>query len=201
LRAPLSGWESFRERRFTRGELLWREGETTGLLVAIRSGHVKVYRLLPIGRAVTLFVFGPGDVFGLLPFLDGEPYLAYAQAIDDVLADVMPRADLIQAVRSNPDVALTLVSFLGKRLRDAFDRIENESTPGALARVASAIHGLVPPDTVSSSTIVVEFPVSAGEFAAAIGVSPETLSRAVSKLATDGSANLSGHRHELVSGT
>jgi CRP/FNR family transcriptional regulator len=50
--------------------------------------------LLPTGRAVTLFVFGPGDVFGFLPFLDGEPYPAYAQAIDDVLADVIPQTGL-----------------------------------------------------------------------------------------------------------
>jgi len=183
-RELLGHW--FQERRFARGELLWREGETSGLLVSIRSGHVKVYRLLPIGRAVTLFVFGPGDVFGFLPFLDGEPYPAYAQAIEDVVADVMPRADLVEAVRSNPDVAMTLMSFLGRRLRDAFDRIENQSTPGAVARIASAIHALVTQEATSSTPVVVEFPMSAAEFAGAIGVSPETLSRAVSKLAADG---------------
>lgn len=183
-RVLLAPW--FRERRFSKGDLLWREGETSGWLVAIRSGHVKVYRLLPTGRAVTLFVLGNGDVFGFLPFLDGEPYPAYAQAIDDVIADIMPRADLLEAVRSDPNVAVTLLSILGRRLRDAFDRIENQSTPGVLSRVASAIHALVPPDTPSGTTFLVEFSVSASEFAAAIGVSPETLSRAVSKLAADG---------------
>jgi CRP-like cAMP-binding protein len=179
-RAVLAPW--FRERHFSRGDLLWREGETSGWLVAIRSGHVKVYRLLPTGRAVTLFVFGPGDVFGFLPFLDGEPYPAYAQATDDVLADVMPRAELLEAVR----FAVTLISVLGRRLRDAFDRIENQSTPGVLPRVASAIYALVPPDTSPGGTVLVELPVSASDFAAAIGISPETLSRAVSKLAADG---------------
>jgi CRP-like cAMP-binding protein len=183
-REILAPW--FRERRFAKGELLWREGETSGLLVAIRSGHVKAYRLLPIGRAVTLFVLGPGDVFGFLPFLDGEPYPAYAQAIDDVVADVMPRSELVQAVRSNPEVAMTLMSLLGRRLREAFDRIEKESTPGTLSRVALAIHAIVPPGASPGSTVILELPVSAAEFAAAVGVSPETLSRAVSKLAADG---------------
>jgi CRP-like cAMP-binding protein len=176
----------FRERQFSTGDLLWREGETIGLLVAIRTGHVKVYRLLPTGRTVTLFVFGPGDVFGFLPFLDGEPYPAYAQAVDQVAADAMSRADLVEAVRSHPDVAMALISLLGRRLREAFDRIENQSTPGVLARVASAILALVPPDTASGTAVLVELPVSALEFAAAIGVSPETLSRSVSKLAADG---------------
>jgi CRP-like cAMP-binding protein len=189
-RSVLAPW--FHERHFPSGNLLWREGETSGWLVAIRTGHVKVYRLLPTGRAVTLFVFGPGDVFGFLPFLDGEPYPAYAQAIDDVSADVMPRAELLDAVRSDPNVAMTLISLLGRRLRDAFDRIENQSTPGVLARVASAILALVPPDAPSGSTVLVELPVSASEFASAIGVSAETLSRAVSKLVTDGVLHRTG---------
>lgn len=183
-RAVLGRW--FRERHFSTGDLLWREGETIGLLVAIRSGHVKIYRLLPTGRTVTLFIFGPGDVFGFLPFLDGEPYPAYAQAVDEVVADVMPRAELVEAVRSHPDVAMTLFSLLGRNLREALDRIENHSTPGVLSRVASAILALMPPDTASGATVLVELPVSALEFAAAIGVSPETLSRSVTKLAADG---------------
>jgi len=183
-RSLLAPW--FKERLFHAGTLLWREGETTGLLVAIRSGRVKIYRLLPTGRAVTLFIFGPDDVFGFLPFLDGGAYPAYAQAVDDVAAEVMSRADLLEAIRARPDVGLTLFSLLGRRLRDAFDRIENLSTPGVVPRVAAALHALLPQPPVPPPPIVVEFPVSAAEFAAAIGISPETLSRSVSRLVADG---------------
>jgi CRP/FNR family transcriptional regulator len=197
VRALLSPW--FKERHFARGTLLWREGETTGLLVTIRSGRVKIYRLLPTGRAVTLFIFGPDDVFGFLPFLDGGAYPAYAQAMDDVTAEVMPRADLLDAIRLRPDIALTLFSLLGRRLRDAFDRIENLSTPGVVPRVASVLHALLPPPPLPPPPIVVDLPVSAGEFAAAIGISPETLSRAVSKLVADGVVHrLSPRRLQVI---
>jgi len=181
-RTLLDPW--FKERRFPAGTLLWREGETTGQLVAIRSGRVKVYRLLPGGRAVTLLLFGPDDVFGFLPFLDGRAYPAYAQAIDDVTAKVMPRADLLEAIRARPEVALTLFSLLGRRLRDAFDRIESLSTPGVVPRVASALHALLP--EAPTPPVLVDLPVSSAEFAAALGVTPETLSRAISKLVADG---------------
>lgn len=184
VRALLAPW--FKEKRFPAGTLLWREGETTGMLVAIRAGRVKIYRLLPTGRAVTLFIFGPDDVFGFLPFLDGRAYPAYAQAIDDVTAEVMPRSHLLEAIRSSPDVALALFSLLGCRLRDAFDRIENLSTPGVVPRVAAALYALLPQPPLPPPPIAVELPVSAAEFAAAIGISPETLSRSVSKLVADG---------------
>ena len=64
--------DRMQRRRFRRGELLWREGDTTGMLVALQRGQVRIYRLMPRGKAVTLFLFGPGEVFGFLPFFDGS---------------------------------------------------------------------------------------------------------------------------------
>lgn len=133
-----------RRRHFAAGSLLWREGETSGLLVALETGRVKIYRLLPTGRAVTVFIFGPGDVFGFLPFLDGEPYPAYAQALEDVQAQVMSRDELLAAVRADPVVAVTLIGLVGRRLREAMRRIESLSSPGVLPRVASALVALLP---------------------------------------------------------
>jgi len=196
VRTLLEPW--FKERRFSAGTQLWHEGEAMGLLVAIRSGRVKAFRLLPTGRTVTLFIFGPDDVFGFLPFLDGGTYPAAAQAIDEVTAEVMPRSALLEAIRSRPDVGLTLFSLLGRRLRESFDRIESVSTPGAVPRVASALHALMPQAPRPPPPIVVDLPVRAAEFAAAIGITPETLSRAVSKLVADGVMHRLGPRRLQV---
>jgi len=173
-------------RRFPAGSLLWREGETSGLLVAIRTGRVKIYRLLPNGRAVTLLLFGPDDVFGFLPFLDGRPYPAYAQAIDDVEAEVMPRSALLQALRAEPDLAATLIALLGERLRAAFDLIQGMSTRGVRSRVAAALLPLLTEAHDAPEPTVIALPVTAHEFAGAIGVAPETLSRALKTLSDEG---------------
>jgi CRP-like cAMP-binding protein len=176
----------FQVRRFAKGSLLWREGETTGMLVAVKTGRVKVYRLLPTGRSVTLFLFAAGDVFGFMPFIDGGPYPAYAQAIEAVEADVMARATLLQALRAEPGLAAPLLSLLGKRLRDAFDLIQSLSTPGARARVAAALLALVPDASPEpSGQVVVKLPVTAHEFAGALGLAPETFSRALTGLAEE----------------
>ncbi len=172
-----------RRIEFRAGSLLWREGETTGLLVALDVGRVKVYRLLPTGRAVTLFIFGPGNVFGFLPLLDGEPYPAYAQALDDVRAQVMSRADLLSAVRADPQVAIMLIGLVGRRLREAMQQIETVSSPGVLARVASALAALLPDSRAASAAAgILRLPVSGAEFAAAIGITPETFSRSLTRL-------------------
>lgn len=173
-------------RHFRKGNLLWREGDTSGILVSLKTGRVKIYRLLPAGREATLFLFGPGDVFGFLPFLDGQGYPAYAQAIEDVEADVMARAALLEVLRSEPELAMTLIALLGRRLRASFDLIRSLSTPSARARVAQALLAMVPPSVAMPGHPAIRLPVTNYEFAGALGLVPETFSRALTGLVQDG---------------
>jgi len=155
------------------------------MVVAIESGNVKIYRTLPGGATAALYLFGPGELFGFLPFLDGRPYPATAEAVDDVRARAMSRGEFLKALREAPDVAMPLFSFLGRRLRDAFDRIGLLSARGALPRVAAALAALLREGDRGTATIV-SLPVPSGEFARALGITPESFSRAVTDLAEAG---------------
>ena len=179
-------------RTFEAGSLLWREGDDSGLLVALESGRVKIFRAVPTGGAVTIYLFGPGDVFGFMPFLDGQPYPASAQALDEATGLVVSRTDLRAAFERDPQVALALVKLLATRLREAFDRIERSSVPEVLPRVAAALTSLLPER--AGPLVVVELPVRAREFAAAIGIAPESLSRALTKLVQAGVLHRLGPR-------
>lgn len=171
-----------RKQVFAAGSLLWREGDTSGTLVALERGRVKIYRVLRNGDAVTIYLFGPGDVFGFMPFLDGRPYPASAQALEDVTALVVRREALLEAFRADPQLAMALIGLLATRLREAFDRIEQASVPEVLPRVAAALWSLVQEGAAAGPRAVIELPVPAGELAAALGVAPESFSRAVTKL-------------------
>lgn len=177
---------------FRAGDLLWREGDDSGMLVALESGRVKIFRAVPTGGAVTIYLFGPGDVFGFMPLLDGQPYPASAQALDEAAALVVSRTDLRAAFERDPQVALALVKLLATRLREAFDRIERSSVPEVLPRVAAALTSLLPGG--AGPLVVVELPVRAREFAAAIGIAPESLSRALTKLVGAGVLHRLGPR-------
>src|SRR6266702_5253120 len=121
------------KKSYPAGTLLWREGDTAGSLVALERGRVKIYRVLPNGHAVTIYLFGPGDVFGFMPFLDGRPCPATAQALEDVETLVVRREALVAAFGSNPQLAMALIGLLARRLREAFDRIERVSVAGGHA--------------------------------------------------------------------
>lgn len=169
-------------RRYLPGQVLWTEGEVSGRLVVLEQGRVKILRTQPDGRSVLLFVFGPGEVFGFLPFLDGGPYPATAVAIDAVEAKVMSRSALRAAIADDPQVAMVLLQSLGRRLRQAFDRVDDQARHDATARVAAALVLLLPSIAEADALVVIEVPSPAYAFAEDMGLTAETFSRAVTHL-------------------
>jgi len=170
-------------RSFRKGQHLWREGDTDGLLVFLESGRVKIYRLLPIGKAITLYIFGKGSVFGFMPFFDDAPYPAYAQALDDCQMDVISRSGLRQAVHQDPEVAIILMKHLARRLREAFDTIERLQSRGTDPKVAAALMALMDDSSnVAGRPIFITLPIASHEFAQSLGLTPETFSRSVTHL-------------------
>ncbi|RME21943.1 MAG: Crp/Fnr family transcriptional regulator [Candidatus Zixiibacteriota bacterium] len=173
-------------RSFRRGQLLWSEGDSDGMLVVLKTGRVKIYRLLPNGKAITMYVFGAGTLFGFMPFLDDGPYPAYAQALEDCEALVMHRSSLREVIAKDPDVAMYLVRHLARRLREAFDQIERLSTRGTLPKVAAALEALIPDDKPDDHLTVIMLPFPANEFAQSLGITPESFSRSVTHLIEQG---------------
>lgn len=176
----------FVSRTFKAGELLWREGDTNGMLVSVVEGRVKIYRLLPEGNAVTNFIFGPGDVFGFMPLFDDSPYPAYAQAIGVVHARIVTRSRLHDVIRHDPDLALLLLKQLSMRLREAFDHIDVLSVHGVVNKVAMALVSLMTDDPGRGSLKILTLPVSSGEFASLYGLTPESFSRGITQLVEAG---------------
>jgi CRP-like cAMP-binding protein len=183
---PLRVLEPYlRTRRFRAGQVLWVEGEASGRLVLLERGRVKAVRVLPDGSSVLLYVFAAGDLFGFLPLVDGGPYPATSIAVDDVEARVMSRSTLHQAVRENPEVAMVLLGALGTRLRQAFARLGDQAQGTSIARVAAALSLLLPAEGSGAATVI-DVPRPIHGFAADVGMTPATFSRAVTQLAEAG---------------
>ncbi|HQK52459.1 MAG TPA: Crp/Fnr family transcriptional regulator [Myxococcota bacterium] len=173
-------------RRYPKGRVLWNEGRGAGQLTVLDKGRVKILRDRPDGGTTLVFVLGPGEVFGFLPFVDGGPYPATAVALDDVEARVMSRERLLEVLVREPKVCLVLLEFLGRRLRDAFEVIARMSRRDAVGRVAAALVTLLPANARPDPLLIVSLPEQGYAFADGIGLTPETLSRALTALVRRG---------------
>lgn len=171
---------------FKTGYVLWNEGEIAGRMISIISGKVKIFRPLADGKSAAIYIFGPGDTFGFMPLIDGSSYPASAEVVDDVKALVMTREKLHTVMKQKPEIAIFLLEHLGMRLREAFNQIERLSTKGIVPRTAAALISLSVQSKGYGNMEIISLPVSSREYAALAGLTPESFSRGITRLADMG---------------
>ena len=184
-------------RHFPRDFVLWQQGGRTGRLVLLERGQVRISRSVQGGREIPIFMFGPGDLFGFMPLLDGSPYPATAACAEEVTAHTLSQEGLERVLAHHPKVTRLLLSALSRRLRGAMDQLELLSMRGARQRAAAALASLVPAD--APEPVLVELPVQARELAEALNLTPSTLSRALAELDELGAIHkLGAARYQVV---
>ena len=126
------------ERRVRRGQMILQRGDDGSALMAVLRGRVRISSVSPEGREVTLNVISPGQIFGEIALLDGQPRSADAAAIEDTLLLVVERRHLLPFLRHNEDLFLRLLAELCSKLRRtsmALEELALFDLPVRLARV------------------------------------------------------------------
>jgi len=123
---------SMRRRAFAAGEHIVSEGEGGVGFFFVESGAVAV--TLGGERRATL---GPGDHFGEIALLDGQPRTAEALAQSDCELMVIDRRDFIPLVKNKPEIALKLIEVLCARLRHTSEQVEDVLFLDLPARLAN----------------------------------------------------------------
>jgi CRP/FNR family cyclic AMP-dependent transcriptional regulator len=160
-------------RRLVRGQVLFTEGERSEHLFAVTSGRLKVVVTSPQGDELVLAVLGPTDALGELSVLDGASRSAGAVAVDDVVLWCVPAEQVRDLLRRSPAVAMAVAVELAaqvRRLTGAAADLVFLDLPRRLAKLlvadaaAEGLNGL-----------------SQGEVAAQLGVTRQTLNRALQR--------------------
>ncbi len=183
-------------REVGEGFPLFRAGDPCGGLYLVLHGRVRIYRTAPDGREQTLAVEGPGRPVAELPLFDGGPYPASAVTVIPSRLAFLPRAEFTHAFRTEPEVAMAVVTALGARLRHLVQLIETVAFRDVAARLAMHLaeyaeqHG-----TVQGDVVVLELDRTQDQLATEIGTARESVSRALKQLRAAGLIRArSGHR-------
>jgi CRP/FNR family transcriptional regulator len=130
-------------RRFAPDTVIFREGDESDTCYVVRAGHARAVREHSDGRAIALAHFGPGDIFGELAMFDDERRSATVETLDRVEALAILGSDMRRLLREHPDIAVKLVISLGRRLREANERLARQSFQTVQSRVAGVLGQLV----------------------------------------------------------
>ena len=181
-------------RRYAPGEIIYNQGDECAGIFCIESGLVGIRRLDENGNSTLLRLASPGETVGYESFLTRTLYGNGAEALMASNICFVDRAVIRGLLQKNPEVCL---SFLDHSLHDLAaieDRYIESVTSRAKRRLLHLL--LTLNDRFGMETdgggCLIELPMSRQDLAGLIGTAPETMSRTIHRIQTEGLAQFDG---------
>ncbi|MGO9612052.1 MAG: Crp/Fnr family transcriptional regulator [Dissulfurispiraceae bacterium] len=183
------------DQTLLRGQSIFSDGDAaTGFYVVI-SGRVKVFKLSSEGKEQILHIFGHGEAFGEVPMFAGKHFPANAEALEKSRIFFFPRTAFIALIKREPSLAMNMLAALSKRLRQLARLVEDLSLKEVPGRLAAYLLYL---SERGNDTEDLELNITKGQLASLLGTIPETLSRILAKMSTQGIIQVQGKSIRLL---
>lgn len=131
-------------REFEPGAVIFEEGDPGSRMYVIQTGTVRIVK--NVGhRELTLARLGPGEAFGEMALLEGQPRSATAVVETPARILEIDEAAFGDLVRRNGEIALRLLRRLSARLREANRQIRNFLSADAMGRAVEVLKALSGP--------------------------------------------------------
>ena len=175
-------WGHVHTRTYNKGNIILFEEDPGDSLFIINEGKVKITRLSEEGKEVILSILGEGEFFGEMSLLDGESRSANVIALSDSKVFILKRQDFLEIIHTNPQIAITLLEELARRIRKSDQQIEFLSLSDAENRVALTLLRLAEESGIfkMGQVTIDELPMQQ-DMANMSGTSRETISRMLSE--------------------
>jgi len=172
------------ERKVPAGRTLFRQDQPADGFYLVLDGKVKVYKLSPDGRQQILHVFGPGQAFAEAAMFAGGSFPAFAEALAESRIAFFPRDRFLKELAANPALATGLIVSLARLCHDLAGLVEQLALSDVAGRLARYLTDLARRRGVAlEKGGEVRLDLPKGELARHLGTAPETLSRALGRLA------------------
>ena len=182
-----------RLRDFSRGDLVFEQGEKAIGFYVVGVGKVKIYKLSPDGKERILHIVQPGNTFAEAAIFADGCYPAFAETLEPSKLLFFPKREFLDLLHQHSQIAINMIGGLAKFLRNFTTQIEDltfRDVPARLARYLADIGG--------DRKTLVTLPVSKTQLASNLGTVSETLSRTFRKLTDEEIIRVSGKQIEIL---
>lgn len=168
---------------YKKGEVLYREGDTSDSLYIVSKGKIRIYRLSESGKEQLVRILNPGDFTGELALFRESIHEAYAEAMSETDVCMISRNDLQEFLLKYPTISLKILSEFSNRLETS----EKQTTRFATEKVETRL-ALFLAECLESGDgpVEIELPMSKKDLASYLGTTPETISRKLADLEDEG---------------
>ena len=180
------------EYKYRRGAEIFGESEPADYVYQVAEGAVRSYKLLSDGRRQIGAFHLVGDIFGLE---NGPAHRFTAEAIVDTIVRLVKRISLEQVAEADALVARDLLSMTTSNLQHAENHMLLLGRKTSLERVAAF---LLEMDRRLSPAGVMALPMYRRDIADYLGLTLETVSRALSCLHDRGIIDFGGQTQRQI---
>jgi CRP/FNR family cyclic AMP-dependent transcriptional regulator len=178
-----------RRRTFSRGEVVFHDGDPAEAMHLIVKGRFAVRVTTPLRDTVLLSLQGPGDCFGELALLSTESRRsATVAALEPGETLSVMRDDFARLLAQNPGVSRVLLALLAAQLRRSNERLVEAHYVDADTRVRRRLRELA--ELYGDGTI----PLTQEEIAEIAGTSRATVNRVLREEEKKGTVELARGR-------
>lgn len=171
---------------------LFDQGDPAGRFFLLLRGQIKLYRLSPDGNEKVIEFVQPGQTFAeAIMFLEKHNYPVSAMALSDAELISIDSAAFAALLRDSMDTCFLVMADMSQRLRGLIREIDDLSLHSATCRVSAyLVSKLI--EQVDSQEFHLTVPKSL--LASRLSVKPETFSRILKGLITNGVISVDGDK-------
>lgn len=177
------------QKDYPRGGTIFIEGEKRTAVYFILSGLVKVFKVSSEGQEQVISFLQTEEMFPHVGFFDDTDYPATATAVTNVQLLRIPIEAFDQLLLRNPKIAIKVMKVMGEKLLELQQRIQSITSQDVFTRIIGALVkfsrelGKVQAD---GKTIKINMPMTNTDLANLIGVTRESVNRALNRLKKEG---------------
>lgn len=156
-------------------DYLFHEGEKGNSMFLLVDGNIQLHKNTEDGREVVIRVVKPGEVFAEVVLFEKERYPVSARAVTGVMVLLFPKAG-IHRLLAEEGFRNDFIAMLMAKQRYLAERIQELSTKDVEHRFFTFLRSQY------GEKETIQTPLSKKDIAAAIGTTPESLSRLIQRL-------------------
>ena len=183
-------------RIYEKGAVVFMRGDPGDSLCGVVSGRVRISASLPTGKEVFLNIMEPGDSFGEIALLDGQPRTATATAMVRTELIIFKREPFLGLLGTEPQLAAHLIGLLCRRVRWTAQLMEDSALLSVPARMAKRLLSLAQLNG-SRTPAGTKLALSQEELAQFLGISRQVVNQYLQVWKTHGWI-LSGRGHLTI---
>ena len=155
---------------YNKDSVVFYEGDTSEYLQILLDGSVRLYKTNPKGTQVHMHNFTAPEIIALFAAFEDVPYPATCEFLTEGIVGLLPLVKIYDCLH-HVDFSMSLITALSKRMKLIADLFHKETIFSSEAKIA---------DLIYTNPTVFER-LKNGEIASILNMTPETLSRILTK--------------------